>query len=159
MACVTDGQVAGTQKQYLTWPMCTSDLYTNFGYFLNTPYIYIYPIRWKVKLFLCLINYAPSHEEVWRSGGIAPPLLTSALDGGEWSDSRPGRFTPGEWASGIQWIGSWMGTGAGLDAMEKRKTSCSCQELNPGRPARTPSLYRIVPASGRYTCLQGHSVA
>jgi hypothetical protein len=29
-------------------------------------------------------------------GRIVPPFLTSALDGGEWSASRPGRFTPGE---------------------------------------------------------------
>jgi hypothetical protein len=28
--------------------------------------------------------------------GIAPPFLTSKLDGGDWSVSRPGRFTPGE---------------------------------------------------------------
>jgi len=31
--------------------------------------------------------------------------LTSALDGGEWSASRPGRFTPREIAPGIHWIG------------------------------------------------------
>jgi hypothetical protein len=30
------------------------------------------------------------------SGGIAPPFLTSALDGGEWSASRADRFTPGK---------------------------------------------------------------
>jgi hypothetical protein len=29
-------------------------------------------------------------------GGIAPPFLTSALDAGKWSASRPDRFTPGE---------------------------------------------------------------
>jgi hypothetical protein len=29
-------------------------------------------------------------------GGTAPPLLTSALDGGEWSGTRPCRFTFGE---------------------------------------------------------------
>jgi hypothetical protein len=33
--------------------------------------------------------------------------LTSALVGGEWSGSRPGRFTPGEKASGAHWIGGW----------------------------------------------------
>jgi hypothetical protein len=33
-----------------------------------------------VKLSLCLINYAPRHEEVWESGGIVPPFLTTALD-------------------------------------------------------------------------------
>jgi hypothetical protein len=32
---------------------------------------------------------------VCGGGGIAPPILTSALDGGEWSTSRPGRYTPG----------------------------------------------------------------
>jgi len=30
------------------------------------------------------------------SGGTAPLILTSALDGGEWSTSRPGRFSPGK---------------------------------------------------------------
>jgi hypothetical protein len=45
------------------------------------------------------------------SGGLAPPLLTSTADGGEWSDSRPGRFTPGERASGIHSIGGWGGGG------------------------------------------------
>jgi hypothetical protein len=32
----------------------------------------------------------------WGSGGMTTHSLTSALDGGEWSASRPGRFTPGE---------------------------------------------------------------
>jgi hypothetical protein len=40
------------------------------------------------------------------SGGIAPPFLTSALDGGEWSASRPGRFTSGEIAADTHWVGS-----------------------------------------------------
>jgi len=30
------------------------------------------------------------------SGGIAPRILNSALNGGEWSVSRPGLFNPGE---------------------------------------------------------------
>jgi hypothetical protein len=30
------------------------------------------------------------------SGGIAPTFLTSALDGGEWSASRPCRFSSGK---------------------------------------------------------------
>jgi hypothetical protein len=33
---------------------------------------------------------------MWGSGGIALPFLTSVLGVGEWSASRPGRFTPGE---------------------------------------------------------------
>jgi hypothetical protein len=36
-------------------------------------------------------------------------LLTSALDGGEWSASRPGRFNGGEKAVGTHWIGGWVG--------------------------------------------------
>jgi hypothetical protein len=34
--------------------------------------------------------------------------MTSAIVGGEWSTSRPGRFTPGERAPGAHWIGGWM---------------------------------------------------
>jgi hypothetical protein len=33
------------------------------------------------KLSLCLISYALCDEDVWGSEGIAPPFLTSALDG------------------------------------------------------------------------------
>jgi hypothetical protein len=32
-------------------------------------------------------------------------FLTSALDGGEWSASRPGRFIPRGRAPGTHWIG------------------------------------------------------
>jgi hypothetical protein len=53
-------------------------------------------------------------------GRIAPPFLTSALDGGEWSASRPSRFTPRGNAPGTHWIGCWVGPRAGLDGMEKR---------------------------------------
>jgi hypothetical protein len=73
--------------------------------------------RANVKLFLC-------HEGVWGSGGIAPPFLTSALDGGEWSASRLGTHC----------IGGWVGPRAGLDAVKKRKILYS-PESNPGRPS------------------------
>jgi hypothetical protein len=46
-------------------------------------------------------------------------FLTSAVDGGEWSASLPGRFTPGERAAGTHWIAGWVGSRAGLDDMEK----------------------------------------
>jgi hypothetical protein len=54
------------------------------------------------------------------SGDLVPPFLMSARDGGEWSASRPCRFTPGERALSSHWIGSWVGLRAGLDASEKR---------------------------------------
>jgi hypothetical protein len=38
----------------------------------------------KIKLCICTNNLAPFLEDVWGSGGISPPFLTSALDGYEW---------------------------------------------------------------------------
>jgi hypothetical protein len=55
------------------------------------------------------------HEHVWKSGGIDSLFLTSVLDG-EWSDSRPGRFNPGETAPATHWIGGCVGLRAGLEA-------------------------------------------
>jgi hypothetical protein len=40
---------------------------------------------------------------------IAPAFLTSALDGGGLSASRPGRFTPGETALATRYIGGLVG--------------------------------------------------
>jgi hypothetical protein len=40
------------------------------------------------------------HEVIWGSGGISPPTLISARDGGEWSASRFGVFTPRDTPSG-----------------------------------------------------------
>jgi hypothetical protein len=45
------------------------------------------------------------HGHVWGSGGIAPAFLSSALDGGEWSASRPSRFNPKETGRRTHWIG------------------------------------------------------
>jgi hypothetical protein len=46
-------------------------------------------------------------------------FLTSALVGGDWSASRPCRFTPGERAPGTHWIGGWVGPRVGIDEVEK----------------------------------------
>jgi hypothetical protein len=43
-----------------------------------------------------------------------------ALAGGEWSASRPCRFTPGERAPGTHWIGGWVDPRAGLEDEENR---------------------------------------
>jgi hypothetical protein len=48
-------------------------------------------------------------------------FLTSALVGGEWTTSRPGRFTPGERAPSTHWIGGWVDLRGGLNYLEKRK--------------------------------------
>jgi hypothetical protein len=76
-----------------------------------------YHVKVKAKLSLCF-NWAPRHEDVlgeWRYSSTQS--LTSALDGGEWLASRPGRFTPREKAPGTHWIGGWVGPRAFLDAV------------------------------------------
>jgi hypothetical protein len=50
-------------------------------------------------------------------GGMAPPFLTSALDGDEWSASCSSRFTPG-----IHSTGDWVGPRTGINALEKEET-------------------------------------
>jgi hypothetical protein len=68
----------------------------------------------------------------WGTGGVEVelhPFLTSALDGGEWSASRRGRFTPGT-----------VGPRVGLDAAMKNS--------QPMPELETPI---IQPVAQRYT--------
>jgi hypothetical protein len=76
----------------------------------------------KVKLSLCLTK----HHAMKTHWGVEVQLhafLTSALDGGEWSASRPGCFTPKERSPGTHWIGGWVCPRALLDAVMKRQIS------------------------------------
>jgi hypothetical protein len=50
----------------------------------------------------------------WGSGSIAHAFLTSALDGDEWSSSRPGHLNHRERAPGTHWIGGWVASGVSL---------------------------------------------
>jgi hypothetical protein len=60
-------------------------------------------------------------------------FLTSALEGGEWSASRPGRaLPPGERALGTHCIGGWVGPRACLE-----KSSASVGD-------RTPAVQSVV---------------
>jgi hypothetical protein len=45
----------------------------------------------------------------WGDRYSSTHSLTSAVDGGEWSASRPGRFAPRERTIGTHWIGGWVG--------------------------------------------------
>jgi hypothetical protein len=58
-------------------------------------------------------------------------FLTLTVDGGEWSASRPGRFTPREKPPGIHWVGGWVGPRASFDAVVKRKIPSLCRDSNP----------------------------
>jgi hypothetical protein len=64
--------------------------------------------------------------------------LTSALDGGEWSASRPSHFTLREGVPGTHWIGGWVGPRAILDVVVKRKIPSLSQESNPRTPIVQP---------------------
>jgi hypothetical protein len=72
-------------------------------------------------------------------------FLTSALAGGEWSASSPGRFTPGESAPDTHWLGGWVDPRAGLDDVEKKKflTLAGLELRALGRLARRQSLYQL----------------
>jgi hypothetical protein len=72
-------------------------------------------------------------------------FFTSALIGGQWSASRPCRFTSGERAPGTQWIGGLVDPRAGVDDVEKKKfLTLPGLELRPlDRPARSQPLYRL----------------
>jgi hypothetical protein len=61
-------------------------------------------------------------KKTLRGGGTAPSLLTSALGEDEGSISRPGRFTPGEIASGTHWIGGGMGHTVVLDVGKSKNS-------------------------------------
>jgi hypothetical protein len=71
-------------------------------------------------------------------------FLTSALVGGEWSVSRPGRFTPAERAPSTHWKEGWVGPRSSLDDVEKRKILTPAGlELRPlCSPTFSQSLYR-----------------
>jgi hypothetical protein len=58
-------------------------------------------------------------------------FLISALVGGEWSTSRPGRFTTGERTPDTHWIGDWVDLRAGLDNLKKKFLTLPGLELRP----------------------------
>jgi hypothetical protein len=88
---------------------------------------------------LYLINQALCHEDIWGSGGITRPFLASAQDRGEWSASRPCRFTPGE--------NPLHPSDRKLGGPQRRSGHCGedkilhCPESNP-TPARSSTLCR-----------------
>jgi hypothetical protein len=54
-----------------------------------------------------------SIKSYWGSGGIAPRIIwPRQIDGGEWSVSRPGRFTP--------WKSPWYPLNRRLDGLQSR---------------------------------------
>jgi hypothetical protein len=114
------------------WGLCI-DLFKLFcfeiGQFLN-------------KIFIA--KWIHCHLQKWERRYSSTHSLISALDWGEWSASRPGRFTPRERAPGAHWIGGCVGPRAVLDAVVKREIPSPRRESNP----RTTI---VQPVAQRYT--------
>jgi hypothetical protein len=69
--------------------------------------------------------------------------LTTALDGGEWSASRPSRFTPRKITPDTHWLeAEWVQSRSGHGVEEKKSRSPpGIEPLSSDRPARSQSLY------------------
>jgi hypothetical protein len=89
-----------------------------------------------------VLNEAPHRENVWGSGGIAPPVLTLARDGGQLHAlvALPLGKSPC-----THWIEGWVGYRAGLEDTEKRKILPLPGIKTPAvQPvARSTSLYQL----------------
>jgi hypothetical protein len=98
--------------------------------------------------FVCVwtsIKSSPAtrHEGACRQRRYSSySFSNSALDGGEWSASRPGRaLAPGK---RTHCTGGWVGPKAGLDTEARGKILSplpGIEPRSPGRPARSQTLY------------------
>jgi hypothetical protein len=129
---------------YVTYVHSKFDLLNVVLLFIQSQLLFYIHGQGKVKLSLCF-NWAPCHGGVlgeWIYSSIHS--LTSALDGGEWSASRPGRFTSRERTPVTHCIGGWVGPRAVLDAVVKRKIPSPRRKSKP----RTPIVQSV---GQRYT--------
>jgi hypothetical protein len=105
-------------------------------------------IRFNLRL-CCSIQYVkaePSRYTPWRrlrgEEYMSCSFSISALDGGEWSASRPGRvLPPGKGPPGTHGTGGWVGPRANLDTEVRGKISSLCRGSKPDRPVRSQTLY------------------
>jgi hypothetical protein len=70
-------------------------------------------------------------------------FLTSALEGGEWSASRPGRALPPRKEPPVPIV---QEAGWGPEPVWTKKYLCPCLESNPDRPVRSQTLHWATPA-------------
>jgi hypothetical protein len=127
------------RRKILSWILCTYFVLDVAFALLLWNFLSLNESSKKVKLSICL-----KYDAMKTYRGMEVQLhafLTSALHGGEWSASRPGRFTFGERASVTHWLGGSVGPRPGLVAMAKRKNPCLCRESNPVRPSHILALY------------------
>jgi hypothetical protein len=72
------------------------------------------------------------------SGGTVTLIHNLGTRWGEWSGSRPGRFTPRERTPGTHCIGGWEGPRAGPGAVVTRNKARTCRESNPDYSVCSP---------------------
>jgi hypothetical protein len=89
-------------------------------------------------------------EAYWGVEVQLHAFMTSALDGGEWSASRPSRFTRRERAPFTHQIEGLVGSRVGLDAVVKREIPNPCLDSNPRSSRPYPSA---IPLSCNGSCL------
>jgi hypothetical protein len=90
-----------THRSYYTLKLMTA---------ITKAHLWLLILKVKSKVVPVFFNWAPRHEDVfveWRYSSTHS--LISALDGGEWSASRSGRFTPRERVPGTHWIECLVG--------------------------------------------------
>jgi hypothetical protein len=99
-------------------------------------------------------KWSPRQEGVlgeWIYIYISMLSSTSKLNGGEWSDSSTGHFTPREGAHFTLWVGGWVGPRASLDAVVKRRIPSPCWDSNPRSSSVIPLSYiRLLRHNGYY---------
>jgi hypothetical protein len=101
---------------------------------------------------------ATRHGDAWGERRYSSySFLTSALDGGEWSASRPGRALPGERTPGTHFTGGWVGLSVGLYTEVRGKILCPCRGPNPDRPV-VQSVYNILTELPRLPSEYRHKV-
>jgi hypothetical protein len=89
------------------------------------------------------------HEDVWDRGGIDSPFLILVLDEGKWWALPPGSKPPVPIVEQTAWAPE------PLSALWSRgNISCPYRKSKAGRPARSPSLYRLS-FNTRMRCVRG----
>jgi hypothetical protein len=102
----------------------------------------------KVKLSLCLTNWALHHEGIWGGSGCIGPHFPGLGTSWRWvvSFTRLLLYPRGK-SPGTHWIGGWVGPRASLVYVEKRKflnlLGLRLQLQPLGHPARGQSLYQL----------------
>jgi hypothetical protein len=87
-------------------------------------------VKVKVKLSLCLTEHH-AMKTYGESGGIAPRILDLGTRKRRVVSFTPRPLYPRKKAPGTHWIGGWVGPGAVLDAVVKRKIPNPRRESNP----------------------------